>query len=742
MMEHVVKNFSEQLKQRQVIKVATIYAVSAWPMIQIADLSVPALGLPDSFMTLLLAIFVAGFPVSLIFSWLFNFTDHGLVWASSNLEQKSTPKSNLQTTIAIVGSLLLVFFLTIAVQLYLDKSSNITVEDRTNTPSPVIPALVKNNQKESIAILPFVAFSDDPSDEFFADGMVEELLNLLAKIPQLQVTARTSSFAYKGVLNKTITQIGQELGVDTILEGSIRKSDVTNKIRVTAQLIKVSTGEHLWSETYDREYQDIFKIQDDIAKAVVTKMKVTLLGSPDPLTMQPETLNVDAMIANGKGQNELSHRTSVSIAKALTLFELAVSFDDQFSRAYVGIADANILLALYGNLAKDISRERAEDALDKALAIDANSGAAYASLGLLQSELNPEQAKVSFNQALELNPNYAMAYMWYGSLMRSEGESEVAQQLFIKAFELDPKSSVAAFNVAWGYYGFGEKELALTLFSQIISNDPYYPGAYNLVASIAFDRGRLNEATEMFERGLEVDPLNKQALKGLIMVNTDMENLKAVQYWFNYADSHDNILSDFDYDFLKVRFLFSQHRKSEAMSLLDSIELTSFPKDLHDKVTSEKLYYQQQYAQTIIVLERLRQAKTKAFSKIGSGQLVAHLAFAYQEVGKSAVANEIIEEYQAFLQSAQAKKNNSPSYFYNMALLKSLQGDVEQALYYFQGATDTGWVTVWQAEQEPIFGLIHQNAQFMQMLGGVKARLATMRARMQVEDKFLMVNRG
>ncbi|NQZ12751.1 MAG: hypothetical protein HRT35_36830, partial [Algicola sp.] len=317
-----MENFVNKLKRRQVFKVATIYAVSAWPLIQLADLAVPALGLPDSVLTLLLKIFVAGFPVSLMFAWLFNVTTKGIVRATVETDVENEPQANVQTTIAVAGTLSVILLITIGSQFFLDENhqaGTTILADSNDQPTRTPVTGLSDNRKESIAILPFVPFSNDPEDEFFADGMVEELLNLLAKLPDLQVVARTSSFAYKGITNKTIPEIGRELGVDTILEGSIRKNDTTNKIRVTAQLIKVSTGEHLWSETYDREYKDIFQIQDDIARAVVNKMKITLLGDDNngsPHFVAP-TDSVEAMVAYGKGQRELGHRTAVSLATAI-----------------------------------------------------------------------------------------------------------------------------------------------------------------------------------------------------------------------------------------------------------------------------------------------------------------------------------------------------------------------------------------------------------------------------------------
>lgn len=733
-----------QLKQRQVFKVGTIYAVSAWPLIQIADLAVPALGLPDSVMTLLLQIFLVGFPVTLIFAWLFNFTATGIVRANDEQGADDNAQVNVHTTLVVVGTLIIALLVTLGSQ-FLMKNSVVNQPQSLIQSTPAItavnqPIIEAIKKKESIAILPFVPFSQDPADEFFADGMVEELLNLLAKVSDLQVAARTSSFAYKGVSNKTISQIGQELGVDTILEGSIRKNDVTNQIRVTAQLIKVDTGEHLWSETFDREYRDIFQIQDDIARAVVGKMKVTLLGDTSSSTLTTETHSVDAMVAYGKGQQELEHRTVPSLTKALTHFEQAVKADETYARAYVGIADANILLALYGNLPKEVAKENAELALDKALALNNELGAAYASLGLLWSPQDGNLAEQHFKQAIALNPNYAMAFMWYGSLLQERGDFEQSHQLFERAFELNPKSPVAAFNVASGYYKMGNEEKAMELFSHIISNDPYYPSAYNLVGDILSSRGRLDEAIAMYKRALDVDDINKHAVKGLLTSTMNMGDYLATNQWFEYIDLKTGFFSPSEVHLYKARFYGVQNKLVQSLASLEKVETSD--ESANHYIKAEVAYYRQQYAQAVEYFQKSRSGDVSdnAFYRQSDGQAAIHLAYAYQQLEQTSQADDIINGYLNYLLREKDRQVNNPNYFYNMASIKALQNDKEEVFFYLQTAIDAGWVNVWLAESEPALASLSNEQQFVQMMGGVKARLENMKRRLNNEESFLLAD--
>lgn len=736
-----------QLKQRQVFKVATIYAVSAWPLIQVADLAVPALGLPDSVMTLLLQIFLIGFPITLVFAWLFNFTSTGIVRAESDQGNGSdAAQVNVHTTLVVVGTLIIALLVTLGSQ-YLVKSPLTDTLTADNPAQVRTQPAVSNNQavtakKESIAVLPFVPFSQDPADEFFADGMVEELLNLLAKVPDLQVAARTSSFAYKNVSNKTILQIGQELGVDTILEGSIRKNDVTNQVRVTAQLIKVETGEHLWSETFDREYRDVFQIQDDIARAVVDKMKVTLLGEEETTEFTTETTSVDAMVAFGKGQQELSHRTAPSLQKALDHFEAAVAADANYARAYVGVADANILLALYGNLPKSIAKANAEQALERALTLNSELGAAYASLGLLWSEQDDEVAEQHFTRAIQLNPNYAMTYMWYGSLLQERGDFERSHQLFERAFELNPKSPVAAFNVAQGYYRLGNDEKAMELFSHIISNDPYYPSAYSLVGDILSNRGRLDEAINMYKRAIEVDSVNKHAMRGLLTSSMDMGDFETTNKWFDYISQQGQFFTQTETQLYRARFYGAQNKGELALKTLEQVNFGKEQNMYNEIAQAEIAYYKQQYGKAIALYEsiRMQSEQDNSFYLVAQGSAVIHLAYAYIQLEKNAEAKKIIADYLSFIQQDKIRKSNNPNYYFNMAALSALNNNDEEVFYYLQAAIDAGWVRVWFAESEPVLAYLSDNQQFTQMMGGVKARLSNMKRRHNNQESFLLAD--
>lgn len=739
--------FKEKLKNRQVYKVATIYALSVWPLIQIADLAIPSLGLPDSILTLLLQIAIAGFPVSLLFAWFFNFTDDGIVRASSDSDDaQNKPQANVMTTLVVTGTLTIVLLITLGSQMWLDEDSGVSRLANETTIQPA-DTLQANQQlitdgKESIAILPFIAFSSDPQDEFFADGMVEELLNLLAKIPDLRVAARTSSFAYKGINNKSISQIGGELGVNTILEGSIRRNDTSNKIRVTAQLVKVSTGEHLWSQTYDREYRDIFQIQDEIARSVVEKMQITLLGGAPTQEFIAQTNNVDAMVAFGKGQKEMEHRTAESLNQALEHFQQAISLDKHYARAYAAMADTYNLLRLYGHMGDDHAKEMASNSIDMALSLDDELAEAYAAKGLLLRESDESQAEASLQKAIALNPNYPSAYMWYGTLLRQKGDLRGAHRMKAKAFELDPKSPVASYLLAMSHYRQGDQDRAMELFSHIIANDPYYPGAYNLVGDILLSRGRLDESVQMYKRALDVDALNANAVQGMLLAHTDLGFFDKTEQWFEYAKRHDEMLKTNTQNMMRFRYHMARGERDQAIDYLDTVNPAQTSNPLYAyQINGTKAYMRGEYAKVIEAFEAISQLETlskERFYQLDGGRTAAYLAFAYAQMEMPNQLNELLAGLDQYLESEKETRLNSASYYYTLAMVSAVKQNTTETFHYLQGAIDVGWVQTWQVENDPIFAGLRNDIQYTLMIGGVERKVTQMRERMTEDEAFML----
>jgi TolB-like protein len=282
--------------------------------------------------------------------------------------------------------------------------------------------------EKSIAVLPFVNMSGDKEQEYFSDGLSEELLNLLSKIPDLKVISRTSAFSFKGK-NEDVRAIGEKLGVANILEGSVRKSG--NTIRITAQLIEVHKGTHLWSETYDRNVDDIFKVQDEISKAVVEQLKIKLLNANKTIA----TKNSNAYSLYLKGKYEWAKRTREGFLKSIDFFNEAIKEDPQYSLAYAGVADSYTLLCGYHILSPEASISKAKEAAEKAMQLNPTLAEAFEAVGHIEFlvDVNWQKSEDNYKKAIQLNPSFATARQRYALMMATQGRYTEALEEIKKA---------------------------------------------------------------------------------------------------------------------------------------------------------------------------------------------------------------------------------------------------------------------------------------------------------------------
>ena len=296
---------------------------------------------------------------------------------------------------------------------------------------------------DSIAVLPFVNLSSDRENEFSADGITEEIINALAQIGQLRVVARSSAFSFKG---KHIDPraVGQQLSVRKILEGSVRRAD--NRLRITAQLIDVENGYHLWSERYDREMKDVFEIQDEIARSIAERLKITSAGIDEGRLVKAGTQNVEAYQLYAKGR-ALLYRRGGAILRAVQCFERTVAIDSDYALAWAGLADSYTTLGYYGLARPDASMPKGMEAARRAVALDQSLAEAHNALAMasLMGTWDKAQAEREFLQAIKLNPTYIQARDWYGLfyLQLAEGRLYEGAEQAKLAFVSDPLSSYA-----------------------------------------------------------------------------------------------------------------------------------------------------------------------------------------------------------------------------------------------------------------------------------------------------------
>jgi TolB-like protein/Tfp pilus assembly protein PilF len=363
---------------------------------------------------------------------------------------------------------------------------------------------------KSIAVLPFVNMSSDPEQEYFSDGISEEILNALAKVKGLQVTGRTSSFAFKGQ-DQDLREIGKALGVNHILEGSVRKSG--NTVRITAQLIQVDNGFHLWSEAYDRELDDVFVIQDEIANNILQQLKATLLGEETTVVTAART-NVQAYDLYLLAKQRMYERTGPTIEAAAELLDRAIAIDPDYAPAYAQHGIASLLLAEGGGGYGEIPREQAESQaklyLDKAIALDSNQAEAWAGLGLYYYN-QPTGAKQlqgieALRKALAINPGMIDASNWLGNALFRMGRAAESYDVRMGMIERDPLYRPGIGNAVQSFISLGQQEQAFAFLDRIRPLIPNAAMMQHAEATIRLSLGQVAESLALIETSVALNP--------------------------------------------------------------------------------------------------------------------------------------------------------------------------------------------------------------------------------------------
>ena len=469
-------SFFAELKRRNVFRVAAAYAAVAWLLIEISDTVFPRLGLPEWTVTFVIALLLLGFPVALFFAWAYELTPAGLKREKDVGRSESIASAKkLDRAIMAVLALGLAFF---AFDKFLldpqrdealkaTLSADIAVAVEQAREADRNEAMTTAEDNRSIAVLAFDDMSPEGDQEYLSDGIAEELLNLLAKIPELRVISRSSAFSFKGQ-NLELTEIAKRLDVGHILEGSVRKSG--NRVRITAQLIDARSDTHLWSETYDRTLDDVFAIQDDIAAMVVAQLKITLLGeAPHVEQTDPEAY---ALFLQARHLGRLG--TAESHEQSNALYEQALAIDPEYPAAWSGLARNYSSMASFGLLPWDEGYARAREATEKALAIDPDHAPAHSTLGwiAMMHDNDLAQAARHIERALELDPVDEGIKSSATPLLLALGRVDEAIAWRERQTARDPVHPVAHSNLGLDYIGAGRWDDAIASLETALRLSP------------------------------------------------------------------------------------------------------------------------------------------------------------------------------------------------------------------------------------------------------------------------------
>ena len=493
-----------ELKRRNVFRVGIAYVIAAWLIAQVLQLVFESFGTPDWVMKTVLVLLAASLPVVLFFAWAFEITPEGIKRESEvDRSQSITTQTGRKLNGAITGVLVVALAYFIFDKFVLDASRDAALVEATRQEVSEQAAEIAEAPVEmdkSIAVLPFVNMSGDQENEYFSDGLTEELLNALARNKELKVTGRTSSFAFKGK-NTDLREIGQTLGVAHILAGSVRKAQ--NRVRITAQLIKADDGYHMWSDTFDRELNDIFAIQEEIATRVANELMPTLLGDTEGQLVHRDTDNVQAYEAYLRGQY-LFERNSDDIKtlqEAERLFEQSLILDPQFTLAWYG--RFRVLNFMFRNGFIDYQEGALQlmEMAEKMAEIDSRLPESHVALGrAAMIEMRWPEAETAYNQALILNPGNINALNALSSLLTIFKRNEEALVYGLRALERDPLNLRALISVTNAYSYMGRCEDAKQIMERALSLVPDAGRFHQRLADCYFHNGDFEKALGLSEK--------------------------------------------------------------------------------------------------------------------------------------------------------------------------------------------------------------------------------------------------
>ncbi|MEJ8569574.1 tetratricopeptide repeat protein [Elongatibacter sediminis] len=675
-------SFFAELRRRNVFRVGIAYLVTAWLVAQIADVVLGVIGSPDWVMRTLVLVLALGFPFAVIFAWAFELTPEGIKREKDvDRAQSITHRTGRKLDFTIIGvlTIALAYF---AIDKFVWQPSGAESVSGSPNAAAVEGQGETHSAASSIAVLPFVNMSEDASNEYFSDGISEEILNALARVRDLKVAGRTSSFAFKGQ-NQDLRQIGEALGVEHILEGSVRKYG--NQIRITAQLIKVDDGFHLWSDTYDRELTDVFAIQDEISTAILAELKTRLIegGAEEVAAARTSTEAYDLYLL---AKQRMYERTGPTIESARELLDRAIAIDPGYAPAHAQRAIATLLLSegagTYGDIPQDRVIADAGRSIDRALEIDPELDEAWAARGLwhLQQPTGLRAGTTALEKALSINPGLIDASNWLHNTYMALGRPDEARRIIVGMAERDPLYRPGVRNVVNAYILFGEPERALAHLDRV---RPLIPNDATLLSSEGAVRqamGQKAEATRLIDRAVELQPSNSVA---------------RLTQTFAWLDTHQNERAAEDgYDFPRILGLVRVGRTEEATLLAyrRAEEIADVPTLFNVlNLTSrspELVAYLEERWDTLESLER----DFPPYGAFGHFMML-DAALAYSRAGNQARFDEALERVRDHHDRLIAMGVKNGVFFINEACHQALAGDLEASLGWLERAIDNGMVT-------------------------------------------------
>jgi TolB-like protein/tetratricopeptide (TPR) repeat protein len=677
--------FSE-LKRRKVFRAAGLYAVIGWLLAQVATTLEDALNLPELFDTVVVSALLVGFPLAVLLSWLFEFSGGGLRLEQTQDVPGLTATTARRLNVLVIGFLGLLTCLIGWQLLVYNFAGRPAITDTTTATDTQVET---NPNGPSIAVMAFEDFTAEADQAYFAKGISEELLNVLARIEGLRVPSRTSSFAFQGT-GTPVSEIGKALNVAHVLEGSVRKAGTT--LRITAQLIDTRTDAHLWSQTYDRPLtaQNLFAVQDEIAAAVVQALSDRLqFVFADGATSR--TSSVEAYQVYLRARDAMNERTTGSLDSAARLYAEVIALDPAFAPAYSGLADTFLFMRSYGDMTRSEAVERATPLVDRALTLAPDSAEALTSAAFLAVEASEvERALAYARKAIEVNPNYGSAYLRLGSAHEFLGQTAQALAAYEKAQLLDPLSPI-------------------------------------ILSAISYSRtklGDLDGALETAEYNLRWNPENFLALDGMTSVQYEVNDFAAAHYYAKQVQALNPKAPPFRlFDIYLQTGMYEQARRiapgDEDLALVAVAQgngtlARSLLSPPDSGIQVNVLFYLRDFAAanaTTTVREFkaavLAQETPLSKAQISPVQLITAIA----EALELPEADALMRKLDAYYAGAEPEDSTLPSDLYNGAVWCMLRGDRDAAYPWLERFVESGFTRT-DLRLDPVFDPVRDSAAF------------------------------
>jgi TolB-like protein/Tfp pilus assembly protein PilF len=711
-----------ELRRRNVLKVAAAYALVAWILIEAGSVLLPTFGAPEWFFQIYIFIVLGGWVVALVVAWIFELTPEGVRLERDIDRSTYHPESRGRLNRTIIALLVIALGVSISFNIFGLREQ------------PELSSVAR--AYGSVAVLPFENRSPDPDSRFFTDGVHDDLLTRLSNVESLRVISRTSVMKYRGS-NKNLRQIGEELGVAAVVEGSVQQYG--DQVRINVQLIDAATDEHIWAKTYDRSLtiENVFDIQSDISGEIAASLRQALTPAERQRLSAIPTASLEAYSLYAAGRRNLYQRGFETTMEARRLFEQAIEIDPEYADAYAGLAEAVLLSMInHKSITPADAYRMASAATARALELDPDLAKAHALSGLMEMERWQEtrlgegnqKAAAAFHRAIELNPNIADTYVWFAKLRETEARFDDAIDYLHTALEIDPLGRIPYVNLPSLYAAKGENDQAIDLLLQAMTIFPQWEMPYAYLTEHLHRMGRLDEAVAwgMLHREFSEDPL---AGGGLLPIYQALGYVEAIEEFTSTFPA--------DHALYPIGVAYVQFLSGEYAESLDSLEpvlqQTSSPfAGIYPLLVRSSIKVGD-YDRAYEYLRRAAPATvadtTLTIDRISIGGVIM-LAFLEQKRGNDSKADRLLER------AAQAIQGMPRSGLWGHGVkdvqILALQGRTEAALDALRDALDEGFVALepfelWSIDEDPLLDTLRSNPRYEIMRLELEERMESLR---------------